>query len=329
MDANSAKPVLIAVSIEKIEREPIIGPNGIQLRSVYFHARSAIKEACFDRYSGPLHPDLMWGCEKLQRHGFTVVEAPDNWQYGHFPIAGGWQTIVLQQAIRRVDALPESGMEHGEMTGYDSELANRVLEVIAKVFPKQLSMTELKHELEPEPSDEVLLLALDALLIDKLIEGPHIRSGHRNELRDMALARITAEGRRHLAAKPEQPSVSGNVFHGDQINNYGQATAIGRNAIGTINHYQQQWQQIERSVDMDDLAAQLGQLRVELQRVATTRDDFRQLGLVAEAEDHAEKKEGGKVLEALSRTGRELLNVAEKIGTEVAAKVIAKSMGFE
>jgi len=329
MNSDSTKPVLIAVSITKIERVPIIDSNGIQLRSVYFRAQSTVQEACFDRYSGPLHPDLMSNCEKLQRHGFTVVEAPDNWKYGYFPIAGGWQSMVLQKAIERVKALPDYSMEQGEMANYDSELADRVLEATAKTFPRQINMAELKHELEPEPSDEALLIALDALHIDKFIEGPQVRSGYRNELRDMMLIRITNEGRRHLAAKSEQIAAQNSVFHGDQIINYGQVAAIGRNASGAINFYQQQWQQIENSVDLETLVTQLEQLRQELQRNATSRDDFKQLGLIAEAEEYAEKHDGGKVLEALSKTGRALFQLAEKIGAEVAAKVILKSLKIE
>jgi hypothetical protein len=35
------------------------------------------------------------------------------------------------------------------------------------------------------------------------------------------------------------------------------------------------------------------------------------------------------VIEVLSRAGKGLLDVAKEIGTDVAAKVIAKSMGLE
>jgi hypothetical protein len=327
MRADAKKPVLIAVSVEKIKPEPYIGPSGGVLQSVSFRARSAVKEACFTRESGPLHPDLIPGCEKLQRHGFTVVEAPENSQWGHFAVAGGWQTVVLQQAIKQVEALANS-QEQVEMRGYNEELAENVLDVVSRAFPAQLSMTELKHNLQPEPSDEALLIALEALLIDKLVEGPHIRSGYKNELRDIALVRITTEGRKHLAVKSGSSSLQGTVVHGDQINNYGNAAAIGRNSNGSIN-FHQEWQQIEASTDMEVLTGQLEQLRTELQRVAKTRDDYKQLGIVAEAEDLAEKREGGKVLETLSKVGKDVLKVAEKIGIDVAAKVISKSLGFE
>jgi hypothetical protein len=326
MRANPEKPVLIAVSVEKIKPEPYLGHHGGFLQSVSFRAHSLVKDACFTRYSGPLDPKLIPSCEKLQRHGFTVVEAPENWRWGDFPINGGWQTVVLQSAIKQIESLPET--EEHLNANYDPELANRVLEAVSMVFPAQLSMTELKHELTPEPSDEMLLIALDALLIDHLIEGPHIRSGYKNELRDMALVRITGEGRKHLAAKPE-PSSQPTVVQGDQINNYGQAAAIGRNASGTINYYSQHWQDIGSSIDMGVLTSQLEKLRLELQSSATTRDDHKQLGIVAEAEDYAEKRDGGSVLETLSKVGKGALRVAEKIGVELAAEVISKSIGLK
>ncbi len=326
MRANPEKPVLIAVSVEKIKPEPYPGYHGGMLQSVSFRACSSVKDACFTRYTGPLDPKLIPSCEKLQRHGFTVVEAPENWRWGYFQIPGGWQTVVLQCAIKQIESLPET--EEHLKANYDPKLANRVLEEVSRVFPAQLSMTELKHELTPEPSDEALLIALDALLIDHLIEGPHIRSGYKNELRDMALVRITGEGRKHLSAKPE-PSSQPTVVQGDQINNYGQAAAIGRNASGTINYYAQQWQDICSSIDMDVLTSQLERLRLELQSSAATRDDHKQLGIVAEAEDYAEKRDGGGVLETLSKLGKEALRVAEKIGVELAADVISKSIGLK
>lgn len=54
-----------------------------------------------------------------------------------------------------------------------------------------------------------------------------------------------------------------------------------------------------------------------------------QLGLLADAEERAEQKDGGKVLSTLSKAGTGLLAAARDIGTEVAAKVIAKAMGLE
>jgi hypothetical protein len=118
------------------------------------------------------------------------------------------------------------------------------------------------------------------------------------------------------------------VIHGDQIINYGQTGALGRYSTGTIN-YQQQWAEIESQINLHALAIELGQLRTRLQQTAASRSDFQQIGLLAEAEEHAEKQEGSKVLETLSKVGKGVLDSAKEVGTDLTAKVIAKSIGLE
>jgi hypothetical protein len=125
------------------------------------------------------------------------------------------------------------------------------------------------------------------------------------------------------SASPYHP-----VIHGDQIINYGQAGALGRYSTGTIN-YQQQWAEIESQINLHALAIELGQLRTRLQQTAASRSDFQQIGLLAEAEEHAEKQEGSKVLETLSKVGKGVLDFAKEVGTDLTAKVIAKSVGLE
>ena len=96
-------------------------------------------------------------------------------------------------------------------------------------------MVELKHALCPEPSDDALVTwPSKAILIERLVEGPQLRSG--NRLYDMAQVRITAEGRSHLKGRTTAPAPpAGPVIHGDQIINYGQAAAIGRNSQGVLS----------------------------------------------------------------------------------------------
>jgi hypothetical protein len=111
-------------------------------------------------------------------------------------------------------------------------------------------------------------------------------------------------------------------------NNYGQAGAMGHNAVGTIN-YQQQWNQLNEQSDMGSLADELELLRSELQKRASSRADFQQLGLLAEAEEHAEKHDGSKVMETLAKLRKGAWEIAKGIGTEVAAKAISKAAGLE
>jgi hypothetical protein len=118
------------------------------------------------------------------------------------------------------------------------------------------------------------------------------------------------------------------IIHGDQFNNFGQVAAMGTLSVGTIN-LQQQWTAIQNEVDLNALTCELEQLRRHLQQNASSSSDYQRLALLSEAEEHAKKHDGSKALEVLSKVGKGALDVAKDIGTEIAAKVIAKSMGLE
>jgi hypothetical protein len=223
-------------------------------------------------------------------------------------------------AMDKIAALAE-GEE--QVAAYDEKLAHEVLKVVNDHFPKQLTMVQLKHELNPEPSDETLLLALDALLVQKLIEGPHMRSGFQNDLHHMALVRITAAGRDYLQrdSQPNKPQVQ----YGDQYINLGHVGSVGPNSTGTVNVGNTVWQQIKSEVDLNILANELGRLRIALQQSSTTREDAKQIGIVAEAEEAAESGDGGKTISLLSKATKGVWEVAERIGTDIAAKVIVEA----
>lgn len=119
----------------------------------------------------------------------------------------------------------------------------------------------------------------------------------------------------------------GTTVHGDQYINYGQAGAIGPNSTGSI-HYQQQWTAIQSDVDLNALTSELEQLRKHLQQSASSSSDYQRLALLSEAEELAKKRDGGRAMEVLSKVGKGALGVAKDIGTEIAAKVIAQSMGL-
>lgn len=138
-----------------------------------------------------------------------------------------------------------------------------------------------------------------------------------NRLRELKM-------RMRATQKPSQST----IIQGDQFNNYGIAGAIGPHSVGTIN-VQQQWASIQSEVDFNVLIGELEQLRKHLQQSASSSSDYQQLAVLSEAEEHAKKHNGGKAMEVLSKVGKSALDVAKDIGTEIAAKVIAKSMGLE
>ncbi|MGD0932126.1 MAG: hypothetical protein ABR902_15870 [Candidatus Korobacteraceae bacterium] len=315
---------LVAVSLESTRREPYVGSDGRLLQSAVIRGESSTKELSFTLQTGLLSAGQIERCEALRKHGFTVVEAPPDWRYSQF--SEDWQGVVVQEAMRQVESIMQDSKGTDVTSGYDAELAQAILEAVNRSFPRQLDMVELKHELHPEPSDRALFTAIDALLIERLIEGPHIRSGMRGELGDVVHVRITSEGRKHLKGQePTSTSSSGPVFHGDQINNYGQVGAIGRHSQGVLN-IQERWKEIEQGTDLQALAVELERLRTEYRKVATSREDDKQVALLGDAAEEAEKGNGSRVAAILSHAGRGVLEVAKDIGTDVAAKVIVELM---
>ncbi len=121
----------------------------------------------------------------------------------------------------------------------------------------------------------------------------------------------------------ELPTVAGPVFHGDQINNYGSIGALGRSAQGVVNVYEQSTD-AQQQIDLHALAVELEQLRSEFRRTAVSREDDRQLALLGDAAEAAEKGDSRSVGSILSRVGKGVLELAKDLGTEVAAKVIVE-----
>ena len=131
-----------------------------------------------------------------------------------------------------------------------------------------------------------------------------------------------------MKMKANPQSTHSTIIQGDQYINNGIAGAIGPHSTGTVN-FHQQWTAIQNEVDLNALTSELEQLIKHLQQNASSSSDFQKLALLTEAEEHAKKHDGGKVMEVLSKVGKGALEVAKDIGTEIAAKVIAKSMGLE
>lgn len=321
--SSMEKPVLIALSVQSTKQEPYLTPHGMAQSAVIL-GESTSQEHAFTFQTGLLNQEQIRRCEELSRHGFTVVELPDDWQQSQYRNPGGWQEVVIQRGMQTMETLYGNNEDGRSMAGYDEELAEEILAALNKSFPYPITTAELKHALGTEPSDDALLTALDALQLQGWISGKYLRLQRR--LIAVANIQITAEGRRKLEGHVAQSGAP--VIHGDQINNYGQAGALGRYATGMIN-YRQQWTAIEDEVDLVALARELEQMRRQIQKSASSRSDFVQLGVLAEAEEHAEKREGSKTLETLSKAGMGLLGVAKDIGTDLAAKVIAKSLGLE
>jgi hypothetical protein len=318
-------PIWIAVSIQSLKQHPF--PMAIFPRPQQAHivGSSTERNYSFRFETGPLNEEQTQKCRLLQRHGFTVVEFSDD-EHWYYRERIRWEEATIRRALDKVAAIYRGHEDTNDMDAYDPELANAVLVIASKMFPKQLSMIDLKSELNPEPSSRALFAAIDALEADGFIEAKAMRSGPRNEIEDVAYIRATLEGRKYLSSSAESStSAPGPVFHGDQIVNYGPVGAVGRGAHGVVN-INEGWTGVSGEVDLQILAVQLEELRNECRKQASSREDDKQLALLAEAAEAAEKGDDKGVASFLSRVNKSVLGTAKDIGTDLAAKVIAEML---
>ena len=312
---------LIAISIESMQNVAYIGADGRVAKTATIRGMSKLREVCFRQTTGLLNPEQIRRCELLKRHGCTVVEVPKNWQYGYNE-PGGWQEVVIKQAMERVAMLYEGKEEIEPMNAYDPELAETILVKLNENFTVAMSDHQLKHALEPEPSDDALLTALEGLKIDGLVDGigkKESASGRRS-LIAMANIRITAEGRKHLSGA-KQPASGTN---GPVIQNFGQIGSVGSNSHGIVNVHNA-WKSIAADIDLQQLGAELERVRTAYRTEAPpTRESDRQIALLADAAEYAESGDGQAVTSTLSRLSAGVLTFAKELGVEILPKLIAE-----
>ena len=308
----------VAVSIPKVTTGPFMPPFGLT-NILTFAVVATVEGASFTSDSGPFRPEGMARARPLIAHGFTVVQLPEDWHYS----MGEWQGGVLEAAMDKVKSL------YGDIPGqasvnYDHTVTESVLEAINAGFPRPVNLIQIKATLSREPSDAELLLALDALKIEGLIHGQGIPGQYAvRDLNPVGLVQITREGRERFSGK----TVSGrgnSVVYGDHIINYGQAGAIGRKSTGQITNLAEG----EAPINTQELVTEIRRLRMTLQAQAQSREDFQQLGVLADAEEHAEKDEPAEMFGALARSKHHLIKLAQEIGASVLAKVIEQALGL-
>lgn len=108
----------------------------------------------------------------------------------------------------------------------------------------------------------------------------------------------------------------------------GQAGAVGPGSSSTGNTFNQIWQQYSESIDLPTLAAELRQLRNSMRAEAEKAEHDVALGAVASAEAAAENGDGPGALSHLKTAGHWALDVATKIGVNVATAAIKSATGM-
>jgi hypothetical protein len=314
---NQVGEPLLAISIDSIQNASYVDSDGHMAKTANIRAVSAKRELCFRTTTGLLNQEQVRRCELLKQHGCTVVEAPKNWQYN-----GGWQGVVIKQAIEQVAMLYEGKEETERMSAYDPELADTILLKLNENFTVALSDHQLKHALVPEPSDDALLTALEGLKIDGLVDGIGMKESTtgRRSLTAMANIRITGEGRKHLSGATQKASGT----NGPVIHNFGQIGSVGSNSQGTVN-VNNAWKNIAAEIDLQQLGAELERVRTAYRTEAPpTRENDKQIALLADAAEYAENGDGQAVTSTLSRLSTGVLTFAKGLGVELLPKVIAE-----
>lgn len=320
---NKSEPLpLIAITVRSLKDHPFPMAIFPRPQQAVIVGTSTQKAHSFQFTTGPLNPEQTRRCRLLQRHGSTVVKfADENHFFGWNQEK--WQESIIIRAMEKIASLyPENG-EAQDLAIYDPEFAHRVLEVAAEHFPRQLGMVELKHALTPEPSNDKLFTAIDALEAEGYIEAKAIRGQPNNQIQDVAYIRATRLGRAQLGVQASAEVATGTVIH-SQVNNYGTVGSIGPNAHGTVN-IQGHSTDLEH-VDLQILAVQLEQLRSAFRSNAVSREDDRQIALIGDAAEAAEKGDRKGVNSFLTRFSKPVLEKAQEIGTDIVAKILAEIM---
>jgi hypothetical protein len=107
----------------------------------------------------------------------------------------------------------------------------------------------------------------------------------------------------------------------------GQAGAVGPGAHANGITFNQIWNQIEGTIDLPGLVAELAVLRRSMKDEATEPEQDIAIGAVAAAEQAAKSGNGPKALEFLKSAGKWSLDVAQKIGIGLATAAIKSALG--
>ena len=132
--------------------------------------------------------------------------------------------------------------------------------------------------------------------------------------------------------KSKLPPIAGagaTIIHGDQIHmrdvhgNVGNIGSHSAPVISIVKHNSN-----PQAEDLKGLAEELARLRLELKRCAETVDHDRAIVAVGEAEEAARKNDTSIVTEKLKVAGAWALDIASKIGVNVAAEALKKTIGL-
>lgn len=118
----------------------------------------------------------------------------------------------------------------------------------------------------------------------------------------------------------------GGNMAGDNTYNVNQAGAVGPNAQASNMTFNQIWHKEQTKIDLIVLQADLALLRQAMRKEATSLEQDAAVGEIASAEYAAQKQDGPAVIQHLKTAGKWALDVAEKIGVNVATEALKAAL---
>ncbi len=104
---------------------------------------------------------------------------------------------------------------------------------------------------------------------------------------------------------------------------------VGPHAHAHDMSFTQITNQIEKSVDLEQLANELAKLRLAMKQAAIEAEHDIAVSEVAKAELAAKEKDVSKVVEYLKSAGKWALDVAVKIGVPLAIEALQQAIGIK
>lgn len=212
---------------------------------------------------------------------------------------------------------------------------------VTSYLKQQNLVQKLGRSLDPNVAKNYVLELLEnekfGGLIGELFEDFSLEAEQHNNQAQVARRtredEILAVGLKFLSKIPElKGSQLGTLIYTEAIHmdtyNADQVGAMGPNAHAHDMTFNQIWNQIERSINLDDLAREISTLYTKMKSEVSEPHEEAACEAIATAEIAARKGDGPQVLHSLAKAGTWALNTAQEIGTTLAAEVIKKALGL-
>jgi hypothetical protein len=269
---------------------------------------SSVQRIRFRFETGNLAGEAKRKYELLSEHGFTVVRVPA-YLLTFANSDSNSQLVLIQAAISHLLEIYERGKII--MADYNEQFGRDVLALVASKHPTRVQMMDIKEAMTPEPTDEELLMALDALTIDGYIEGKGQRESSSGKSRLAVMANIisTKAGREHLRPVNEV-SEAGGISN---LHFHGPVGAVGHQSTGTVS-VTQNWISSAPDPNWPVVAEAFKEATKAKATTASSSEDYLTVATLAKAQEQATHKDKTGFLDTISKLGQATLPILASAG---------------